>query len=165
MRFYRSAVGRGLFSLMDITVVVVVLGVVGTIVGPRMSRASSPSPFAGEQALVGHLRMMRGAIASYAADHGGRFPSGGAEQVVAQLTQCTDVLGRVSAKKRGPFELGPYLGEVPAVPVGGRRGTATVGLVAAPGEAGWVYDPSSGSIRVNSSEHESDALGRPYAAY
>ena len=165
MRFYRSAVGRGVFSLMEITVVVVVLGVVGTIVGPRMSRGASPSPFVGERVLVGNLRMMRGAIASYAAEHGGRFPSGSAEQVVAQLTQYTDVLGGVSAKKTGRYELGPYLGQVPPLPVGSRRGSATVGLVGSPGEAGWVYDASCGRIRVNAGEHESDALGRPYSAY
>jgi len=150
---------------MEITVVVVVLGVVGTIVGPRMSRGASPSPFVGEQVLVGNLRMMREAIASYAADHGGRIPTGSAEQVVAQLTQYTDVQGGVSAKKRGRYQLGPYLGQIPPLPVGIHRGAATVGLVGSPGEAGWVYDASSGRVRANAGEHESDAIGRPYAAY
>jgi type II secretory pathway pseudopilin PulG len=165
MRFYRSAVGRGVFSLMEITVVLVVLGVVGTIVGPRMSRGASPSPFVGERVLVGNLRMMREAVASYAAEHGGRPPSGSARQVVAQLTQYSDVLGRVSAIKRGAYALGPYLGQIPPLPVGSRKGTATLGLAGSPGEAGWVYDPSCGRIRVNASEEESDAMGKAYSAY
>jgi type II secretory pathway pseudopilin PulG len=150
---------------MEITVVVVVLGVVGTIVGPRMSRGASPSPFVGEQVLVGNLRMMRGSIAAYAADHGGRFPSGSAAQVEAQLTRYSDVLGRVSATKRAPYDWGPYLGQIPPIPVGSRQGAATVGLIGSPGEAGWVYDASSGRIRAYAGEHETDAIGRPYSAY
>jgi len=165
MRCYRSALGRGVFSLMEITVVVVVLGVVGTIVGPRMSRGASSSPFVTDQVLVGHLRLLRSAIASYRVEHGGRLPSGDAAHVTAQLTGFSDILGNINARKTNRYALGPYLGQIPALPVGMRQGDATLGLSGSPGEAGWVYDPASGAIRANAADHESDAMGRPYASY
>jgi hypothetical protein len=150
---------------MEITGAVVVIGVVGTIVGPRMSRGASSSPFVGDQVLVGHLRLLRGAIASYAAEHAGHFPAGDAANVTAQLTGFSDILGHVSARKTTRYDLGPYLGQIPALPVGVRQGGGTLGLASSPGEAGWVYDSVSGAIHANADDHESDAMGRPYASY
>src|SRR5215210_5277539 len=92
MRFYRNVLGRGLFSLMELGVVLVVLGLVATIVGPRMSRAAAgPSPHLHGDILSGQLRMLHTAIDEYAADHAGRYPEGDPEAVTLQLTAYSDL--------------------------------------------------------------------------
>src|SRR5690242_15013280 len=86
MPFYRNALSRGLFSLMELAIVLVVLGLVATIVGPRMSRAAAagPSPRLDHDVRTGRLRMLRAAVDEYAADHGGRFPEGDPDAVTLQ---------------------------------------------------------------------------------
>jgi type II secretory pathway pseudopilin PulG len=165
MRFYRKAMGRGLFSLLEISLVVVVLGIVGTIVGPRMSRAGTSSPQVAEQVLVGRLRALRGAIHAYAQDHGGRYPNGDVSRITAELTQYSDGFGAVHPTPTSRYGLGPYLPEIPPLPVGKTQGAATLGLPGAARDAGWIYDPSSGQIRANLSAHDCDAHGQSYASY
>ena len=78
MPFYRNALRRGVFSLLEVAVLLTVLLIVATIVAPRMSRGATSSPQLPEQVLTGQLRSLRSAIAAYARDHGGRFPDGDA---------------------------------------------------------------------------------------
>src|SRR4051812_22587499 len=128
MPFYRNLTGRGVFSLLEVAVVVVVLGVVAAIVAPRMSRGAASSPQLGERVLVGHLRGLREAIEAYAGDHGGHYPDGDGARVARQLTEMTDWSGNVSPTRTARHHLGPYLREIPALPVGARKGLATIRL-------------------------------------
>src|SRR5688572_30331198 len=115
MPFYRNALSRGLFSLMELGIVLVVLALVATVVGPRMSRAAAgPSPHLQDDLLAGRLRMLRVAIDEYAADHGGRFPEGDPDAVLHQLTGYSDRLGHTSPTRNPRHRLGPYLREMPA---------------------------------------------------
>jgi type II secretory pathway pseudopilin PulG len=152
MRSYRNVLGRGLFSLMELAIVLTVLGLVATIVGPRMSRAAAgPSPHLSENVLTGQLRMLRAAIDEYAGEHGGRFPEGDADGVVQQLTGYSDFLGNASATRTARHRLGPYLREIPAILVGSNRGGAALALPGHPARAAaWFYNPGTGEIRVNS---------------
>ena len=118
MPFYRKLAGRGVFSMMEVVVVLIFLGVVATIVGPRISRASHAPIRTGEPLLVGNLRALRLAIDAFAADHDNRPPWGDAAQVVAQLTQFTDRSGAVSPTGTKRYRFGPYLREIPPVTVG-----------------------------------------------
>jgi type II secretory pathway pseudopilin PulG len=148
MPFYRNVLGRGLFSLMELAIVLTVLGLVATIVGPRMSRAAAgPSPHLNANIVTGQLRMLRAAIDEYAAEHGGRFPEGNPDAVAIQLTGYSDFLGNASASRTSRHRLGPYLREIPVAPAGSNR-------LAMPGwparGAAWFYNPETGEIRVNS---------------
>jgi type II secretory pathway pseudopilin PulG len=169
MRFYRNVVGRGVFSLMEITVVLVVLGVVGAIVGPRISRgagaAAGGSPHLAEQVLVGQLRSLRAALDAYAADHGGRYPDGDVTRITRELTQYSDQSGAVHAIASARYPLGPYLSEIPALHLGSQKGAATLGLPGGDPGAGWRYDPATGRVHANTGPEDSDALGRPYSEY
>src|SRR4051794_32922244 len=109
MRSYRNLLGRGPFLLVGLAVVLAGLGVVATIVGPRMSRAAAgPSPHLNENILTGQLRMLRAAIDEYAGEHGGRFPEGDADAVTLQLTGYSDFLGNASTARTARHRLGPY---------------------------------------------------------
>jgi type II secretory pathway pseudopilin PulG len=151
MPFYRNALSRGLFSLMELGIVLVVLGLVATVVGPRMSRAAAgPSPHLNDDVLAGRLKMLRRAIDEYAAEHGGRFPVGDPAVVLLQLTGFSDRLGHPSPTRDPRHRLGPYLREMPAVPVGSNRGATGLALPQHPArDAGWFYDPATGSVRSN----------------
>jgi type II secretory pathway pseudopilin PulG len=167
MQFYRKFVRRGVFSALEVAVVVVIVGVVGAIVGPRMSRgaAAASSPQLAEQVLAGRLKSLREAIGAYAEEHGGRPPDG--PQIEEQLTQFTDWSGNVSPTKTRQYRLGPYLREIPPLPVGQNRSVTRIRLAKDPATlpAGWTYDPRSGTITAATRATESDDLGRPFAGY
>jgi type II secretory pathway pseudopilin PulG len=160
----RKFLGRGLFSLLELAVLFVILGVVAVIVGPRMSRGASVSPRQNDQILVGHLRLLREALDAYAADHAGRYPTGDPNRITRQLTQFTDPAGAPNANHTASYPLGPYLREIPSLPVGPRSRTATIALVES-AQAAWLYNPATGRIRANTTPNECDPLGRPYSSY
>jgi type II secretory pathway pseudopilin PulG len=159
-----TTTGRG-FPVLEIAIVLVVLGIVASIVAPRMSRGASGSSSAAvarDAVLVGRLKALRAAVAAYTNDHGGHPPD--ADRIVPQLTEFTDWAGRVSPVRTGQHALGPYLREVPPMPVGANRGKTTVGLPTDPGTA-WTYDPTTAQVRANTRPGETDAAGRAYASY
>lgn len=156
MRFYRTGAKRWRFSMAEAAVVLVVLGVISGIVKPRMSRATGSDPAVGEQVLVGHLAALRRAIEAYAADHGGEKPD--RERIAEQLLGFTDREGQVGPGRSERFCYGPYLGAIPPLPVGERRGLSSIGP-----EGGWRYE--EGVIRGNLGSGERDGLGVAYVEY
>lgn len=150
MPFYRNVLGRGLFSLMELAIVLTVLGLVATIVGPRMSRAAAgPSPHLNQNIVTGQLRMLHAAIDEYATEHGGRFPEGDPQAVTLQLTAYSDLAGNPSPGRTSRHRLGPYLREIPAIPARPNRG-ATMAMPDHPDHAAaWFYNPDTGEVRVN----------------
>lgn len=164
MPLSRKLLGRGVFSVLELAVVFVILGVVAAIVGPRMSRGASVSPRQNDQILVGQLRSLREALDAYAADHAGRYPTGDPARIARQLTQYTDRAGAPNPTCTASHPFGPYLREIPAIPVGTGSRTATIALFET-AQAAWLYDPATGRIRANTSPDECDPLGRPYSSY
>jgi hypothetical protein len=155
MRHYRNKLGRGAEAM----VVAVVLMITAAIVGPRMSRAAAPTPDCSEPLLIGGLKQMRAAIAEYEADHGA-MPD---ERMVAQLTQFSDGHGNTSPTRTRRHVYGPYLRDIPVMPIGLHRGKTTVAIDGRGGSGAWVYDVRSGGIWANAPEL--DLEGRTYASY
>lgn len=149
------------FSLIELVIVIVIIGVLAAIAIPRLSRGASG---AGDSALQGNLKILRTAIDLYATEHGGAFPS--AANIVDQLTKFTDENGNVSATRTGAFIYGPYLRSIPPLPVGTRKGSTGIDIAANATEAGvgWIYDPATGTIRANTTT-ETDARGTLYSSY
>ena len=165
MPFDRNLARRGIFSAMEIVVVLIVLGVIAAIVGPRMSRAAAIPPDTREPLLVGQLRALRNAIDAFSLDHHSRFPAGDVTQITAQLTQYSDRSGTVSASPTPQCHFGPYLREIPAIPVGASKGQATLQLHRQNQKAAWIYDPTTGRIWANTAPEDCDATGRCYSTY
>jgi general secretion pathway protein G len=151
---------RAAFTLVEVLVVVVIIGVLAAIVVPQFTSAAAS---ARHSILRDDLRFLRTQIASYAAQHHGVHPGypGGdvrqspdADMFVAQLTQFTNEWGAVSPTKTAQHHLGIYLSRMPDNPV---TSNADLRIIAADaafpteahGEEGWVYQPSTGKIAAN----------------
>ena len=148
------------FSLLELVIVVVILGIIAAIAIPRMSRGSEG---AADSALKSNLAVLRNAIDLFVAEHDGVIPTGA--NIENSLQQFSDKLGTTfSASKTTTAFFGPYVRSVPALPVGARKGST--GIAAADSKGiGWIYDASTGAISANTSASEKDAAGVLYSAY
>ena len=159
------------FTLVEILIVVVILGILAAVVLPRFSDAS-------QQARVGtladDLRFMRVQLQVYAAQHHDLppgYPDGAPAAAPTdaafadQLTGPTDERGRAVAAD-APGAVGPYLTKVPDNPLNGSSAVKiVVGPVLPPPDnsTGWVYSPTANRFAANLTG--TDANGKPYADY
>lgn len=127
------------FTLVEILIVVVILGILAAIVIPQFTDASTSAK---ESALKTDLQTMRSAIELYKIQHTDALPSAG----VATFAQClagqTDVAGAVGT------DFGPYVQQIPTNAFDGSKvvteGTATPGS-----GAGWYFNTSTGAFNAN----------------
>lgn len=174
---------HGGFSLVELVIVIVILGIIAAVAIPRIS---SGTRNAGESALRANLQTLRNAIDWYYAEHNTTFPGvkaaggafGAAGEAAAfenQLIKYTNAAGAVSADKDAAFPFGPYVrGNFPALPVGSNASKATVKMVPkvtplVDGDTdtttGWVFNPTTGQIIPNLGDAEVGNDGNPYNTY
>jgi len=153
------------FSLLELVIVIVIIGIIAAIAIPRMSRGTAG---AADSAVAGDLAVLRNAIDLFAAEHGGKFPT--LANIKDQLTQYTDDSNTTApvATKDTDHIYGPYLREVPPLPVGANKGKTTF-TGTAPGDtaadAGWYYNENTGEILANCANSETDDSGTAYNEY
>ena len=147
------------FSLLELVIVVAIIAILAAIAIPRMSRGSKG---AGDSALSGDLAVLRNAIDIFAAEHTGTFPT--AANITNQLTQYTDIDGVVSAIKDPNHIYGPYIRKIPPLPVGAEKGSTSIAAAPAVG-VGWIYTASTGTIKANCADGETDEAGKKYSEY
>ena len=105
---------------------------------------------------------MRNAIDHYSVEHNGAFPA--AATMANQLTLYSSAAGATSATKGATYAYGPYLLQVPALPVGAAKGNTGIAAAAGSG-VGWIYNATTGTVSANTTGTESDASGKLYSAY
>jgi len=174
---------RRAFSLVELVIVIVILGIIAAVAIPRIS---SGSRNAGESALRASLATLRNAIDWYYGEHsatfpgvkaaGGSFGGAGTEDAFKnQLSHYSKVDGTVSADLDAAFPFGPYLRKgIPPMPAGSNAGKSNVKIVAKVGPlangdtdatAGWIYNPTTGQIIANLPDAEVGNDGQPYNTY
>jgi prepilin-type N-terminal cleavage/methylation domain-containing protein len=166
-----AARSRRGFSLIELVIVVVIIGIIAAIAVPRMSRGSQG---AADSALSGNLTVLRNAIDLYQTEHQA-YPGTGAynnaTDLEKQLTKYTDGTGASNTTKDAAHPYGPYLRKIPLMPVGSKKGSATIKLAAsdteAPGTSGeaWIYYPNTGELKANLASTELDGKDQPYNGY
>lgn len=150
---------RKAFSLIELVIVVVIIGIIAAIAIPKMSRGSAG---ASDSTLVANLKVLRNAIDLFYTEHNNTYPVVGT--IVAQLTTYTDDAGAAQAGKDATHIFGPYIREVPKLPVGAKKGSAGIAAADAAG-IGWLYDDTTGKITANCTNAETDARGVKYNTY
>jgi len=153
------------FSLIELVIVVVIIGIIGAIAVPRMSRGARGAT---DAALSANLRVLRDALDHYAAEHGGLYPSAAGMPEVFEMYSNAEG-DSVSPTKDTTHLYGPYLRKVPTLPVGANKGsslfTATVPGGSVQAGRGWYLNATTGEVRANCTDSETDESGVAYNTY
>ncbi len=146
------------FTLVEILIVVIILGILAAVVIPQFTEASND---ARESALASDLQTLRSQLELYKVQHIGRYPSqdeddaADTDNFVARMTGKTDQDSKVNAA--GTF--GPYLQSFPSNPFVSDEdttNTVTFGAAACPGNgnSGWYFNTTLGKVSPNDSAHK-----------
>lgn len=138
------------FSLVEIAVVVVIIGIVAAIAVPRMSAGAVRAQVASMRASLATLNR---AAELYAAEHAGRCPACDAsgavsldgEAVTLRLVKSTTESGAIG----GAF--GPYLLRMPPNPFNQLATVRVDGAAAGAGTHGWRYNSATRSFQADDS--------------
>ena len=162
------------FTLIEILVVVVLLGILAGVVLPHIANGAIS---ARESALASDLQMLRRYVLIYKAQHkevAPGYPNGDTTQApddqvfLDQMTMSSTSDGQTAPVGTAGFIRGPYLMRMPVNPLNNKD---TLEIVAPGGSFpanaddshGWVYDPARAQIRADSSG--ADDAGKPYYDY
>jgi len=144
------------FTLVEILIVVIILGILAAIVIPQFTEASND---ARESALASDLQMVRSQLELYKVQHLEKYPhldESDAEDTanfVNRLTGRTDQDGKINAN--GAF--GPYMHDFPSNPfVSANANAVSFGDAACPGDGttGWYFNKTSGRFSPNDADHK-----------
>jgi len=148
------------FTLVEILIVVLILGILAAIVLPAFSDVTRLSL---ENSLKDNLKDLRTIIEIYYHEHDlpPGYPDGDpeadptADAFIEQLTSFSNALGETSDTKTEAFRYGPYLREFPPNPVTAKGGVLIVdgtGDFPDPdddADYGWMYQPQTRRILPN----------------
>lgn len=157
----RPATGLTAFTLVEILIVVVLLGILAAIALPKFSNASA---MARASMLADDLRVMRTQLAVYRGQHCGVSPGypGGNSSLAAseaafyaQMSMSSSETGATAAPGTAGFRYGPYLREMPVNPVNAK---ATIEIIAdgavfpnaADDSHGWIYQAETMILKADS---------------
>ena len=131
------------FTLVEILIVVIILGILAAVVIPQFTEASND---ARASAMSSDLQTVRSQIELYKIQHLDAMPGSVVGVTLTQaLTEKTDLAGSMG----GDDAFGPYL---QTFPTNGFNNLDTVGRLT-DGSVGWVYDVTDGSIQPGDIGH------------
>jgi len=132
------------FTLVEILIVVVILGILAAIVVPQFTQASTEAKL---NSLASDLHTLRSQIQLYRTQHNDQIPA--LADLTALLLETSDVGGTASGTDvrdpaaSPPVIYGPYLERIPTNPFNDLDTIVAWGA----GGGGWEYDAANGKIR------------------
>jgi len=134
------------FTLVEILIVVVILGILAAIVIPQFTEASTEAK---TSSLCTDLQTMRSQIELYKIQHNDALPGAGGVSFQLALTAQTDIAGDAGT------DYGPYIQKVPTNQFNDldtieiEAGVAGLGG----GNAGWHFDSLTGAFHADTADH------------
>jgi general secretion pathway protein G len=142
------------FTLVEILIVVIILGILAAIVIPQFSNATAT---ARASMLADDLRIMRTQVMVFKSQHNSVSPGypGGDPTLApteaafaAQFTQASTSACAMAAPGTAGFPYGPYMSQLPQNPINGKSSVLVLADGAAVPSAptntyGWIYQPST----------------------
>ena len=167
----KSRFGSKGFTLIEILIVVMVLGILAMVIVPQITVSTQDAK---TSTLETNLAAIRNAIELYYVQHNNIFPgevdeadgtttfadaaipTDSDEAFIAQLTQFSDATGKTSATKDAAYPFGPYLkgGAFPSNPFDDSNAvlcaiSADITITTTTAAGGWIYYPKIGKILAN----------------
>ena len=146
------------FTLVEILIVVIILGILAAIVIPQFTEASNDARVS---AMVSDLQTVRSQVEPYKVQHLDQFPGWNGTTVDA-ADFVADLTGKTAIDGSGGGTLGPYLQKFPTNPFGAGTDAenASVRVVtqatdpnSASGNQGWWFNVTTGRFGVNTDDY------------
>ncbi len=155
---------RPAFTLVEILIVVIILGILAGIVIPNITGVTTISR---EANLKENLSKIRAHIQVYRNQHAD-FPTGA--DFGAQMTKHTNFTGGTSDARSDVYRFGPYIEQMPPNPI---TSTAAIRTSTNPAEAfppgdadgGWWYNEVTGAFFADLTDAHADQDGNRYNRY
>ena len=150
---------RNGFTLVEILIVVVILGILAAIVIPQFTEASNEARMS---SLVSDLQTVRSQIELFKIQHTDALPgAAGSITVAGALTLYTNADGTKAATQApGDGRFGPYLQKIPTNPFATDNGDQIVSADSSPDpndggtdDPGWFFNTLTGAFGANSVGH------------
>lgn len=165
---------RKAFTLAEMLIMVVILGILAAVVIPTFASATTSAK---DSALAQDLMMLKRMVLVYKAQHlevAPGYPDGNTSEAptedafLAQVTTASDSEGNTAAIGTPGFKYGPYMQRIPENPFNKLRSVLVLGdeedfPAEADNNHGWVYKPVTQEVRPGNSG--SDQAGKRYYDY
>ena len=145
------------FTLVEILIVVIILGILAAIVIPQFTEASND---ARESSLTSNLQTLRSQLELYKVQHNDDFPGAATSSWEDCMTGKTDSNGDTEADGAAAADcvFGPYLQQIPTNPFNGSSAVRVDGAAAGADTDGWRFDATSGAIQADDDGSNSDGV-------
>jgi general secretion pathway protein G len=131
------------FTLVEILIVVVILGILAAIVIPQFTEASTEAK---TSSLCTDLQTMRSQIELYKVQHNDDLPGGGTATFIEAMTGQTDIYGAVGT------DYGPYVQKIPTNAFTDKDTVDVSGMGSLGDDShGWDFNPTTGAFYADDS--------------
>ncbi len=151
------------FTLVEVLIVVVILGILAATVLPQFTSAGEDAK---ESALMQDLQTFRSQVELYKFQHNGKVPAADSttakdfEDALLLASDPDGTTGAIGTKPLGPY----FIGQLPPNPFNGKCDVKIINTATLPtsdSTTGWIYSSKTGLVKANILAAEKAADGTP----